>query len=102
MSPQFHCSTHFHYRKDESVKWSEVAGSGDTNIITTQCEAYGTVNQGHEYEVPEHKGQQLPGPENEIPVIRSPAYVSASEQKGGKVERPSMNQCKMCFVFFYM
>ena len=85
-SPQFHDYTHFHYRKDEPVKWNEVAGSGDVNVITTQCEAYGTVNQGHEYEVPEHRGQQPPGPENEIPVIKSPAYVSASEQKGGKVE----------------
>ena len=85
-SPQFHYYTHFHYRKDEPVKWSEVAGSGDVNVTTTECEAYGTVNQGHEYEVPEHTGQQPPGPEDEIPVIKSPAYVSASEQKGGKVE----------------
>ena len=63
-----------------------VTGSGDVNVTTTECEAYGTVNQGHEYEVPEHTRQQPPGPEDEIPVIKSPAYVSASEQKGGKVE----------------
>ena len=58
LGPVFHYYTNFHYRKDESVKWSEVAGSGDTNIITTQCEAYATVNQGHECEVPELTGQQ--------------------------------------------
>ena len=72
----FHYYTNFHYRKDEPVKWSELAGSGDTNIITTQCEAYATVNQGHEYEVPE----------NEMLVTKCPAYVSTSEQEGGRVE----------------
>ena len=82
----FYYSTDFHYRKDEPVKWSEVAGSGDTNITTTQCEAYVTVNQGHEYEVLEHTGQQPSGPENEIPVTMFPAYVSTSEQEGGRVE----------------
>ena len=82
----FHYYTDFCYRKDEPVKWSEVAGSGDTHIITTQCEAYGTVNQGHEYEVPEHRGQQPPGPEYEILVTKCPAYVPTSEQEGGRVE----------------
>ena len=57
------------------LKWSEVARSGDTNIITTQCEAYVTVNQGQEYEVPEHTGQQPSGLEYEIPVTKCPAYV---------------------------
>ena len=76
--------TDFYYRKDEPVKWSEVTGSGDTNIITTQCEPYVTVNQGHEYEVPEHTAQQQPGPGYEIPVTKCPAYVSTSEQ--GRVE----------------
>ena len=85
-SPQFNYSTNFHYRKDEPVKWSKVASSGDVNITTTECEAYATVNQGREYEVPEHTGQQPSGPENEIPVIKCPAYVSASEQKGGRAE----------------
>ena len=82
----FYYSTNFHYRKDEPVKWSEVAGSGDTTVITTQCEAYVTVDQGHEYEVPEHTGQQQPGPEYEIPVTKCPAYVPTSEQEGGRVE----------------
>ena len=84
--PVFHYYTHFHYRKDEPVKWSEVAESGDTNIITTQCEAYVTVNQGHEYEVPELTVQQPPGPENDIPVTKCPAYVPTSEQESGRVE----------------
>ena len=35
--------------RSSEVKWSEVAGSGETNIITTQCETYTTVNPGHEY-----------------------------------------------------
>ena len=82
----FHYYTDFHYRKDEPVKWSEVAGSGDSNIITTQCEAYVTVNQGHEYEVLEHTGQQPPGPENKISVTKCRAYVSTSEQESGRVE----------------
>ena len=64
------------------MKWSEV----DTNIITTQCEAYATVNLGHEYEVPEHTAEQPQGPENEVPVTKCPAYVTASEQEGGRVE----------------
>ena len=68
------------------VKWSEVTGSGDTNIITTQCEPYVTVNQGHEYEMPEYTGQQPPGPEYEIPVTKCPANVPTSEQEGGRVE----------------
>ena len=68
------------------MKWSEVAGSGDTNITTTQCEAYVTVSHGHEYEVPEHTGQQPSGPGYEIPVTKFPAYVPTSEQEGGRVE----------------
>ena len=82
----FYYSNNFHYRKDEPVKWSEVAGSGDINIITTQCEAYVTVTQGHEYEVPDHTGQQPSGPQYEIPVTKCPAYVTTSEQEGGRVE----------------
>ena len=69
-----------------SVEWGEVAGSDDTNITTTQCEAYATINQEHEYEVPEHTGQQPPGPEYEIPVTKCPAYVPTSEQESGRVE----------------
>jgi len=68
------------------VKWSEVAGSNDTNIITTQCEAYVTVNLGHEYEVLERTEQQPQGPEYEIPFTKCPAYVPNSEQKGERVE----------------
>lgn len=74
--------TNCHHRKDEPVKWSEV----DTNIITTQCEAYATVNPGHEYEVPGHTAEQPPQPENEIPVTKCPAYVPTSEQEGGRVQ----------------
>jgi len=54
LGAEFPYYTNFHCRKDVPVKWSEVAGSDDTNIITTQCETYTTVNPGHEYEVPEH------------------------------------------------
>ena len=57
---------------------------GDTNIITTQCEPYVTVNQGHEYEVPEYTAQRPPRPEYVIPVTKCPAYVPTSEQ--GRVE----------------
>ena len=76
------------YRKDQPVKWSEVAGSGDVNITTTQCEAYVTVNQGHEYEeVTPHIAQRPPGTEYEIPVTKCPAYVPTSERPdGGRVE----------------
>ena len=88
----FHYYTDCHYRKDEPIKWSEVAGSGDTDIITTQCEAYATVNQGHEYEVPEHTAQQPPGPGYEIPVTKCPAYVPTSEQEGGRVEEAVYEQ----------
>jgi len=38
-------------RKDKPVKWSAVAKSGDVDIITTQCEAYGLAEFGHEYEI---------------------------------------------------
>ena len=82
----FYYYTDRHYRKDEPVKWSEVAGSGDTNIITTECEAYVTVKQGDEYEVPEHTGPQLSGSQYEIPLTKFPAYVPTSEQEGGRVE----------------
>ena len=82
----FHYYTDFHYRKDEPVKWSEVAGSGDTNITTTQCEAYATVNQGDEYEMPELTGQQPSGLDYEIPVTKCPAYEPTSKQEGGRVE----------------
>ena len=68
------------------VKWSEVAGSGETNITTTQCEAYATVNPGHEYEVPEHTAAKSQGPEYDIPVTKCPAYVPTTEQKGERVE----------------
>ena len=80
----FHYYTDFHYRKDEPVKWSEVAGSDDTNITTTQCEAYVTVKLGNKYEVPKHTGQQPPGQGYDIPVIKCPAYVPTSKQ--GRVE----------------
>ena len=87
LGPLFHYCTNFHYRKDEPVKWSEVAGSGDTTVIATQYEAYATVNElGHEYEVPEHTAQQQPGSEDEISVTKCPAYVPTSEQEGGRVE----------------
>ena len=82
----FYYYTDFHYRKDEPVKWNEIAGSGDTNITTTQCEACVAVNQVHECEVPEHTGQQQPGPGYEIPVTKCPAYVLTSEQEGGRAE----------------
>ena len=72
--------------KDVPVKWSEVAESGETNIIITQCEAYTTVNPGHEYEALELTAAQPQGPEYDIPVTKCPAYVTASEQEGGKVE----------------
>ena len=75
------------YRKDQPVRWSEVAGSGDTNITTTQCVAYVTVNQVHEYEeVTPHTAQRPPGPEYDIPVTKCPAYVPTSEGEGGRVE----------------
>ena len=74
-------------RKDQPIKWSEVAGSSDVNITTTQCEAYVAVNQAHEYEeVSTHTAQQPPGPEYEIPVTKCPAYVPTSERDSGRVE----------------
>ena len=72
--------------RSSEVKWSEVAGSGETNITATQCETYTTVNPGHEYEVPEHTAAQPQGPEYDIPVTKCPAYVTASEQEGERVE----------------
>ena len=51
-----------------------------------------TVNQGHEYEVPELTGQQQPGPGYEIPVAKCPAYVPTSEQEGGRVEEAVYEQ----------
>ena len=74
-------------RKDQPIKWSEVAGSSDVNITTTQCEAYVAVNQAHEYEeIPTNTAQQPPGPEYEIPVTKCPAYVPTSERDSGRVE----------------
>ena len=74
-------------RKDQPIKWSEVAESSDVNITTTQCEAYVAVNQAHEYEeIPTHTAQQPPGPEYEILVTKCPAYVPTSERDSGRVE----------------
>ena len=86
LGPELPYYTNIYHRKDMPVKWSEVAGSGETNIITTQCETYTTVNPGHEYEALEHTAAQPQGPEYDIPVTKCPAYVTASEQEGGRVE----------------
>ena len=86
LGPEFHYNINFHHRKDVPVKWSEVAGLDDTNIITTQCESYATVNPGHEYEALEHTAVQPQGPEYDFPVTKCPAYMTASEQEGGRVE----------------
>ena len=61
-----------------------MAGLHDVDITTTQCEAYATVNQGHEYE--DVKVTQPPTSEYEIPITPCPAYVSTSKQKSGSVQ----------------
>ena len=55
-----------------------MAGLHDVDITTTQCEAYVTVNQGHEYE--DITVIQPPTSEYEIPTTPCPAYVSTSKQ----------------------
>ena len=37
-------------------------------------------------EVDTHTAEQPPGPENEIPVTKCPAYMTASEQKDERLE----------------
>jgi len=56
-------------RKDKPVKWNAVAKSGDADIITTQCEAYGLANFGHEYE-------EIPT--SEMTIIQAVAMVILS------------------------
>ena len=75
-------------RKDQPVKWSAVAKSGDADITTTQCEAYGLADLGHEYEELSTSGMtsQPPNPEYEVPNAQCPAYVSTSQQKERVVE----------------
>jgi len=70
-------------RKDQPVKWSAVAKSGDADITTTQCEAYGLADFGREYEeLPTSEmTSQPPNPEYEIPTTQCPAYVPTSQQK---------------------
>ena len=65
-------------RKDQPVKWSAVAKSGDADITITQCEAYGLAEFGHEYEeLPTSEmTSQPPNPEYEIPTAQCPAYTS--------------------------
>ena len=78
------CTYAFHSRKDQPVKWSEVAGLHDVDITTTQCEAYVTVNQGHEYE--DVTVIQPASSEYEIPTTQCPAYVATSKKKSGNVQ----------------
>jgi len=75
-------------RKDQPVKWSAVNRSGDTDITTTQCEAYGIEDLAHEYEELSTSGMisQRPNPEYEIPNAPCPAYASTSQQKERVVE----------------
>ena len=65
------------------MKWSAVAKSGDVDIITTQCEAYGLADIGHEYEQIPTSGMtsQPPNPEYEIPTAQCLAYVPTSQQR---------------------
>ena len=60
-------------RKDQPVKWSALAWSGDADITTTQSEAYGLADFGHEYEeLPTSEmTSQPPNPEYEIPTAQS-------------------------------
>ena len=101
----FHYSTNFHYRKDEPVKWSEVAGSGDTTVITTGCEAYVTVNQGHDMKClntqdSNNQGQSMKS--------LSPSTLLMCLLQNRKVEewrRPCMNQFEMFIsqnVYFFL
>ena len=82
--PNFMVYNAFHFRKGKPVKWSEVAGLNDVDITTTQCEAYVTVNQGHEYE--DVTVIQPPSSEYEIPTTQCPAYVTTSKKKKGNVQ----------------
>ena len=66
-------------RKDQPVKLSSVAKSGDADITTTQCEAYGLEDFGHEYE--ELPTSEPPNPECEIPTAHCPTYIPTSQQK---------------------
>ena len=70
-------------RKDQPVKWSTVAKSGDAGITTTQCEVYGLADFGHEYDEIPTSGMtsQPPNPEDKIPTAQCPAYVPTSQQK---------------------
>ena len=61
-----------------------MAGSQDVDITTTQCEAYATVNQGHEYE--DVAVIQPPTSEYKIVITPCPAYVPTSKQKSGSVQ----------------
>ena len=70
-------------RKDKPVKWSAVAKSGDADIMTTQCEAYGLADFGHQYEeIPTSEmTSQPPNQEYEIPTAQCLAYTPTSQQK---------------------
>ena len=61
-----------------------MAGLQDADITTTQCEAYATVNQGHEYE--DVTVTKPPTSECEIKITPCPAYVPTSKQKSGSVQ----------------
>ena len=58
-----------------------MAGLHDVDITTTQCEAYVTVNQGHDVTV-----IQPLSSEYEIPTTQCPAYVTTSKKKSGNVQ----------------
>ena len=77
-------------RKDQPVKWSAVAKSGDADITITQCEAYGLADFGHEYEEIPTSGMtsHSPNPEYEIPTAQCPAYRPTSQQKERVEEFP--------------
>ena len=61
-----------------------MAGLQDVDITTTQCEAYVTVNQGHEYE--DVSVIQPPTTEYDIPITPCPAYVPTSKKKSGSIQ----------------
>ena len=70
-------------RKSQPASFSSVIESGDTDITTTQCEAYELTNLGHEYE-DLSVFTQTTGPEYQIPTTQCPAYVPTSQKTDGE------------------
>ena len=78
-------------RIDQPVKWSAAAKSGDADITSTQCEAYGLEDFGYEELPTTEMTSQPPNPEYEIPTAQCPAYIPTSQQE---LRRMCMKLCE--------